>query len=153
MKDIKRIMQKAGQYFESGQFIFHKFLRNELVRLGFRVVSIERIEHHPVWHIRVRCTATAQNFLLISRPLAKRLRDGDDQTDLLTVQLKAEIRRIAKTLGPPIKSDCISAMRSGSFFNIAFIWPRGSTGLLLRQQPKPDVFSLYVKPWLKLNRN
>jgi hypothetical protein len=153
VKDIKRIMRRAGRYYEAGQFLYHKFLRNELVQMGFRVVLIEKLDHHPVWHIRLRITARAQNFLLLSRPLAKRLKAEDDSTDLLVIQLKAEIKRIAAQLGPKIKSDYISILREGAYITVAFIWPVGTTGLLLRKQRRPDAFGLLVRPWLKTTRN
>ena len=121
--------------------------------MGFRVISIERIEHHPVWHIRLRGTANARNYLLLSRPLAKRLHDVDDDTDLLVIQLTAEVRRIAAALGPPIKSDYISVVRHGTFFSVSFIWSVGSTGLLLGKQQKPDAFRFLVRPWLRTQRN
>ena len=119
--------------------------------MGFRVISVERIQHHPAWHVRLRGTASARNHLLLSRPLKKWPKD--EETDLILLQLKAEMQRIVAELGPQIKSDYITVMREGTFFSISFIWPVGTTGLLLRQQPKPDAFKLLIRPWLKTNRN
>lgn len=109
-------MRRAGHYYEPAQFLFHKLWRNEFLQMGFRVICIEKIQYHPVWFIRLRGTASAQNYLLLNRPLAKPIKADDDRTDLMLLQLKAEIRRIASLLGPQVKSDDILMLREGGVF-------------------------------------
>jgi hypothetical protein len=111
---------------------------------------VEKCFVHHVWDVRLFCTLTAQTYLLVSKPVAK---PHWSEKEILVKQLLSEIRLIAKDLGAPIKSDCLSVGRNGPYFRVTFIWPLGKPGRLLKKDKKPDPFSFLIRPWVKKNRN
>jgi hypothetical protein len=124
--------------------------REPLGQIGFRVIAVERLPHHPVWEIRLRGTLTTQAYLLVTKPMTKA---RSAATDPLLAQLKSEIQQMAKDLGSSIKSDCVSVARNGAYFQVTFLWPLGKPGLLLQKQKKAQPLSLLIRPWLRRNRN
>src|SRR5262245_14492518 len=100
-KLVEKVMRQAGTYFHPADFFYHELWRDRLREIGFPVISIERLPHHPVWRIRLRGTLAAQTFLLITKPMPKR---NAWATDPLLAQLKSEIQRLAKEMGKAIKS-------------------------------------------------
>ncbi len=147
---LERIMRQCGAYYHSGRFHFHELWRDRLREIGFHVISVERMPHHPVWEIRLRGSLAAQTYLLVTRPVPKALACADD---LLVPQLKSEIRQIAKDLGKTIKSDCVGVTRSGAYFRVSFLWPLGKPGLWSRQEKRTEPFSFLIRPWLRRSRN
>ena len=87
---------------------------------------------------------------LVSKPVPAKLA-GDK--DLLCKQLAAEVRQIARDLGPAIRKDCPHVARSGAYFQVSFVWPLGRAGLLLKQEQKPEAFSFLIRPWVRKHRN
>jgi len=124
--------------------------RDRLREIGFYVISVERLPHHPVWEIRLRGSLAAQTYLLVTKPVPKANALADD---LLVPQLKAEVRQIAQGLGKPIKRDCVGVTRSGAYFRVSFLWPLGRPGMLVKQEKKTEAFSFMIRPWLRRSRN
>ncbi len=149
-KLLEQIMRRCGAYYHSGRFHFHELWRDRLREIGFYVISIERLPHHPVWEIRLRGSLAVQTYLLVTKPVPKAHASAPD---LLVPQLKSEIRQIAKDLGKPIKSDCVGVTRSGAYFRLSFLWPLGKPGLLLKQEKRTEPFSFLIRPWLRRSRN
>jgi hypothetical protein len=147
---LQKILRRCGTYYHSGEFFYQELWRDRLRSIGFRIVYVEKCFCHDVWDIRLCCTLTAQTYLLVSKPVAK---PSFSENEILEKQLFSEIRLIAKDLGAPIKSDCLSVGRNGAYFRACFIWPLGKPGRLLKKDKKPDPFSFLIRPWLKRNRN
>jgi len=121
-----------------------------LANIGLRVISIERLPYHPVWHVRLRGNLSAQIYLLVGTPSPSML---DHSKDPLSKQLESEIHQMAKDMGHAIKKDCLTVVRTGPYFQASFIWPKGKTGLWIKQNKKPEAFSYLIRPWLRKNRN
>jgi hypothetical protein len=147
---LLRVLRLCGIYYHSGDFFYQELWRDRLRSIGFRIVYVEKCFIHHVWDIRLCCTLTAQAYLLVSKPVAQR---SWSEKDVLVKQLLSEIKLIAKDLGAPIKSDCLSVGRNGAYFRACFIWPLGKPGRLLKKDKKPDAFGFLIRPWLKKNRN
>ena len=147
--DLKRVLLKCGRYYRSAALFYHELWREHLRQIGFVVIKIERLEQHDLWIIRVRLTSSSQlHLLLSSRPARKKA--GADPVEH---QLKALVRAFANGLGTPIKTDYVTVTRTGHYCTIAFIWPPGEPGCLLRKERKPSAFSFLIRPWLRSNRN
>ncbi len=149
-KLLERILRRCGAYYHSGDFFYHELWRDSLREIGFYVISVERFPYHPVWEVRLRGSLAAQTHLLVTRPVPKRDLDAEN---LLIRQLKGEVRQIGKDLGVPIKPDCVGVSRTGAFFRVSFVWPRGRPGLLLKQEKRTEPFSFLIRPWLRRSRN
>ncbi len=149
-KLLKRILQRCGAYYHSADLFYHELWKQRLANIGFRVLSIEKFPYHHVWRIRVCGSLSAQTYLLVSKPVPKKLVWSEDR---LTKQLESELQRIANDLGPPIKKDCLGVSRTGQYFRLSFIWPKGKAGCLLKKEKRPEAFSFLIRPWLRRNRN
>ena len=147
---VKKIMLKAGRYFQPADLSYQRCWRDRLRQIGFSVMSVERLPEHPVWDIRLRGTLAAQTYLLVSKPAKKQIVDNDN---LLLEQLRTEVQQIAKQLGAPIKADCLTVERKGTYVRLAFVWPLGQAGILRRTDKKPDPFAFLIRPWLRRIRN
>ena len=149
-KLLEKILRQCGAYYHSGDFFYHELWRERLRQIGFRVISVERGPHHPVWHIKLFGTLAAQAYLLVAKPMSKR---NARARDPLLAQLKSEVQQLAKDMGQPIKSDCVSVGRTGPYFRVGFLWPLGKDGLLLNKEKQTEAFSFLIRPWLRKNRN
>jgi hypothetical protein len=147
---LNRILRRCGAYYHSANLFYQELWKQRLVPIGFRILLVEKLPYHHVWHIRLCGSLTAQTYLLVTKPVPKRYLGT---TGVLLKQLRSEIREIAKDLGPPIKSDCINVVRNGAYFQASFIWPLGKPGKLLKKEKKVEAFSFLIRPWLKRNRN
>ncbi len=146
---LNKILRRCGTYFHAADLFYQELWRQRLANMGFRVVSVNKLPYHHVWDIRLFGTLTAQLYLL-GRPVpAKWALDPD----LLPKQLKSEMRRLAREMGPPIPSDCLSVVKSGAYFRVNFIWPPGQPGKWLKQEKPAEAFSFLIRPWLRKNRN
>jgi hypothetical protein len=149
-KLLEGILRRCGAYYHPAELFYQELWRDRLGEIGFYVISVERMPHHPVWEIRLRGSLAAQTYLLVTKPIPKPHACADD---LLVPQLKAEIRQIAQGLGKPTKRDCVGVTRSGAYFRVSFLWPLGRPGVLVRQEKRAEPFSFLVRPWLRKNRN
>ncbi len=149
-KLLERILRRCGAYYHSSDLFYHELWRDRLREIGFYVISVERMPHHPVWEIRLRGSLTAQTYLLVTKRVPQAHACADD---LLVPQLKSEIRQIAKDLGKTIKSDCVGVTRNGAYFRVSFLWPLGRPGLLLNREKRAEPFSFLIRPWLRRSRN
>ncbi len=147
---LHKILLDSGTYYHSAEFFYQELWRQRLLNIGWRVLAVERLPYHPVWDIRLRGTLAAQVYLLLSKPVAVRVAKSKDP---LCKQFECEIREIAKELGPAICRDCVSVIRTGTYFRVSFIWPRGKPGRLVHQVKKPVAFTFLIQPWLRKNRN
>ena len=147
---LKTILLKSGRYYRSAALFYHELWREHLRQMGFIVISVEKLDAHDLWVIRLRITSSAQLNLLFSSASAGKCRA---QNDRLEHELKAAARRFANTLGQPIRSDYLTVHRTGAYCTVAFIWKPGKPGRLLRTEKKPSAFSFLIRPWLKRIRN
>ena len=147
---LKQVLLKSGRYYRSGALFYHELWREHLRQIGFVVISVEKLDAHDLWTIRLRITSSAQLHLLLSTKPAGQFKD---QNDRLVHELRAAVRRLANLMGPPIRSDYLSVQRAGTYCTVAFIWKPGSPGRLSRKEKKPSAFSFLIKPWLKRNTN
>jgi hypothetical protein len=147
---LKQVLLKSGRYYRSAALFYHELWREHLRQIGFVVISVEKLDAHDLWTIRLRITSSAQLHLLLSLKPAAKFRD---QNDRLVNELKAAIRRLANTMGQPLRTDYLTVERTGAYCTVAFIWRPGKPGRLLRKEKKPSAFSFLIKPWLKRNTN
>jgi hypothetical protein len=64
-------MGRRGGYYHSAESFDHDLCRDRLREIGFRVIFVERLPHHPVWEICLRGNLTAQTYLLVTKPMSK----------------------------------------------------------------------------------
>lgn len=146
---LDRILRRCGMYYHSGALFYQELWRQRLNNIGFRVTSVKKLPYHHVWDVRLYGNLTVQLYLLSLPGSGKLAWSGD----LLPKLLAREVQRIAKELGPLIKTDCISVARSGAYFRVAFIWPLGKPGSWLKQEKPAEAFSLLIRPWVRRCRN
>jgi hypothetical protein len=147
---LEGVLRNAGKYFQPADLFYQRLWWQRLRQVGFQVISVERLEAHPVWDIRLRGTLAAQAYLLVSKPASHKVMASDE---MLEAQLKAEVQRIAQEMGPAIKTDSISVDRNGQYLRVAFLWSPGKPGLLMRKTKKPEAFTFLIRPWLRQVRN
>jgi len=147
---LQRILCRCGAYYHPGDLFYQELWKQRLSQIGFRVLSVEKLWLHEVWDIRLCGNLTVQTYLLISQPAAKQ---DLYATEPLLKPIRAEIQRLARELGPPIKSDCLNVVRSGAYFRVTFIWPVGRPGRLLKKEKKAEAFSFLIRAWVRRNRN
>ena len=147
---LARILLKCGRYYRSAALFYQELWHERVQQIGFHVISVEKLDAHEMWVIRIRITASAQLHLLAARPPATKLMTAEDP---FVHQLTAEVRALAGAMGPPIRADYLTVTRTGAYCALAFIWPRGRPGRLLRKEKITDAFSFFIKAWLKAHRN
>ena len=147
---LKKVLRRCGAYYHSADLFYQELWKQRLVNIGMRVLSVERLPYHPVWYLRLCGSLRPQTYLLVSKPVPAKLVWAED---LLSKQLESEIHDMARDMGPPIRRDCLSVLRTGNYFRVSFIWPLGQPGLWLKPEKKPEAFSFLIRPWLRKNRN
>jgi hypothetical protein len=65
---IAQFVQKHGAIFTPGNQFFHRAIADFLSGLGFVVLSVEKLDTHPVWQFRLRMTPNAQLHVLVELP-------------------------------------------------------------------------------------
>ncbi len=123
-------------------------------RLGFKVLSIERLSRASRWELKLRATLEAQAQIVGQTYRARNLTYGK-ATKLLEGWLKSQLRSILKDLGSGIKADALVVVRHGAYFQVGFVWPLGTPG---RWRPpsssdNPLRTSGMIRDWLKEQRN
>ena len=128
---------------------YHRQLRERLSEIGFKVLSIERLDSHPLRRIRLKGTLKVQAHLLISQPAE--LFDLSKSHGLLERQLTKHLQRILRQLGKPVRRDEIVVVRSGAYLKVAFVWPLGTPGILRGSVKEVNPFqgSPVVRRWLR----
>jgi len=147
---LKQVLLKSGRYYRSAAHFYHVLWREHLRQIGFVVIYVEKLDAHDLWTIRLRITSSAQLHLLLSSKPAGHFKDENDR---LVHELRAAIRRLANTMGQPLRHDYLTVERAGAYCTVAFIWRPGKPGRLSRKEKKPSAFSFLIKPWLKRNTN
>ncbi len=149
-KKLEAILRRCGAYYLSGDLFYQRLWYQRLSQIGFRVISVEKLPHHQLWDLRLYGTATAQAYLLLTRPVAK---PHLAAPDLLVKQFQVEIQQIAQDLGTPLRRDCVQVIRKGTYFKVILLWPRGKPGRWFKPEKKAEAFSFLIQPWLRQNRN
>jgi hypothetical protein len=150
---IRKFFASHGRYRAPTGTFYHRQLRDRLTEIGFKVLSVERVDSHPLWRIRLKGSLKVQAHLLISQPAG--LFDLSKTDGLLERQLTKYIQRILKQLGQPARRDEIVVVRSGTYVNVAFVWPLGTPGIVGRSPKEIHAFqvSLILRRWLRRQRN
>jgi hypothetical protein len=153
MMQIKKFLARYGRYRTTADLFYHRQLRQRLAEIGFRVITIERLATHPVWEVRLKGNLDVQANLLLGQPLSERF--GSPSRYWLEQQLKRRIQGILNTLGDPVRSDEITVARTGTYFQAAFVWPKGTPGVLGRSAKKvhPYQVAVELRRWLRRQRN
>lgn len=147
---LEKILRHCGAYYQSGDLFYQRLWYQHLGNMGFRVIAVTKLSYHELWDIRCYGTLVAQSYLLLSIPVSK---PHFSAKDIVLKQLCAEIQRIAKKLGAPIRRDCIHVDRKGAYIRITFIWPLGKPGRWVKPEKNAEAFSFLIRPWLRRNRN
>jgi hypothetical protein len=126
-----------------------------LAALGFRVISIERLEEHPVWNIRFKGNLEAQTNLLLGKSYKGKRPSSWGSGEVIEQRLKAEMQAILKSLGRAVKADELTVVRERAYFGAAFVWPMGKPGKWFPQpkRPHPLQVSGVVQRWISNQRN
>jgi hypothetical protein len=153
--DLKRFLAKYGRFVESGQFFYHHRLDERLASLGFRVISIERLDTHPVWNIRFKGNLDAQTSLLLGKSYKGKRPTSWGSGEIMEQRLKGEMQSILKSLGRAVKSDEINILRYGNYFQCVFLWPMGQPGKWYAQPKRSHALQVagVVRRWIKQQRN
>jgi hypothetical protein len=150
VESLQGILRHCGAYYRSGNLFYQELWYQRLSQIGFRVTSVRKQAHHELWDLRMYGGLTAESYLLVTKPVAKRHLWTED---LLLRQFELEIRQIAQELGAAIPRDSIQVDRKGSYFRAIFIWPLGKPGCWVKPEKKAEAFSFLIRPWLRRNRN
>ena len=153
--NLKQFLAKYGRHVEPGRLFYHLRLQERLTALGFRVISIERLEEHPVWNIRIRGNLDAQTNLLLGKSYKGKRPVSWGSGEIIEQRLEAEFQAILKQLGKPVKADELNVVRYGGYFQIVFVWPLGQPGKWFSRpaRPHPLRVSGVMQRWLKGQRN
>ena len=152
--ELKRFLAECGRYFEPAHFFYHRRIEEGLARLGFTVLSIERLAKASAWQVKLRVTLETQAQMVGRTYRARNLTCGKT-AKLLKGRLKAELRALLRQLGSGTKSDALVVVRHGAHFSVRFVWPLGTPG---RWRPPtsathPFRDSGMILEWLKQQRN
>ena len=150
---IRKFFARYGRYRAPAGTFYHRQLWDRLTEIGFKVLSVERVDSHPLWRIRLKGSLKVQAHLLISQPAG--LFDLSKSHGLLERQLPKCLQRILKQLGQAIRKDEIVVVRSGAYVHVAFVWPLGTPGVVGRapKEHHPFQVSLVLRRWLREQRN
>jgi hypothetical protein len=147
---LEKILRRCGAYYQSGDLFYQQLWHQHLSRIGFRVISVEKLPYHELWDIRLFGSLTAQSYLLLTKPVAK---PHLWAKDLLLKQLHLEVQQAAKDFGAPMRRDCIHVARKGAYVRVTFIWPLGKPGRWVKPEKKAEAFSFLIRPWLRRSCN
>jgi hypothetical protein len=152
---FKQFMAKYGRHVEPGRLFFHLRLRERLEALGFRVISIQRLDAHPVWELRVKGSLDAQTKLLLGKSHSGKRPASWGSLEVIEQRLKAEMHTILKSLGRAVNADELNVVRYGGYFQVVFVRPMGQPGKWYAQpqRPHPLQVSGVVQRWIKAQRN
>jgi len=128
-------LQRHGRYYLPKREYCHHLLVDFFVAMGFRVLSVERFDWHPIWRVRAKLTDEAQMFLLLNVPDSHPL-----APHLLNRHLRVAIGRFLRKQGERVLAKDVVVVRAGVRVQAAFEWRRGYPGIW-----KPRVGS--VDPW------
>lgn len=115
---LKQFLAKYGKFREAEQFFYHYRLNERLTGLGLRVISIERLDTHPVWNIRLRGNLEAQTNLLLGKSYKGKRPASWGSGEVIEQRLKAQMQSILKSLGQAVKADDLNVVRYGGYFQI-----------------------------------
>jgi hypothetical protein len=153
--NLKQFLAKYGRFVEAGRFFYQYRLHERLTALGFRVISIERLDTHPVWNIRLRGNLEAQANLLLGKCYKGKRPASWGSREVIEQRLKGEMQSILKSLGQAVKADEINVVRYGGYFQVVFVWPLGQPGKWFPppKRTHPIQVSGVVQRWIKTQRN
>lgn len=150
---LKQFRVEFGRYFEPAKLFYHLRIAEALSRMGFQVLSIERLSSASRWRLRFKATLEAQ-AQLVGRTFHARNLSYGKATQLLEVWLRMELRSVLRELGSGVKVGPIVGGRHGAYFQVDFVWPLGTSGKW-RPRPARHPFqaSGMIQDWLKAQRN
>ena len=147
-RQLERFLGRQGRYYLPRREYWHHVLAEFFLGMGFVVVSVERLDTHPLWQARVNLTADAQYFLLLglacSHPFV---------LDLLGRQLRVAISRFLRQQGQRVLAQDVVVVRCGQRVQVVFPWRRGYAGIWKPQRADPWRVSLVLRRWLRLQVN
>lgn len=148
---LPQFMERFGRYETQHGLFHHRQIQRRLAHYGFRVVSINRDDCHPVWRVRLRNTIDAQLALLLTRKRWK----GRGKAELLHRRLKQVLCEVLAEIGPRVEARDIDLMREGRYIQASFVWKAGRPGLWLPAvaRPTPMQVSLTLLRWIREQRN
>jgi hypothetical protein len=150
---LKKFLVEFGRYFEPAELFYHLRIAENLSRLGFQVLSIERLPSASRWRLRLKATLEAQAQLVGQTFRSRNLSYGK-ATKLLDGWLRMELRSILSQLGNRVKVGPIAVARHGAYFQLRFAWPLGTPGKWRPQSGHhPFRASGMIREWLKRQRN
>lgn len=94
----------------TGDFYYHRKIRDVLVKAGLVVKRIERIHHHPIFELK--------------------LLRGDCDLPSDPTEVARRFRAFLKSAGLPIERDAISARLYGERIQCSFVFEFGAVGVL-----------------------
>ncbi len=146
----ERFFLRYGRYHVPARYFYHHLLAERLATIGLEVCWVERFDPHAVWQIRVRLSARAQLHLLLAVPCARPFAPR-----LLERQLRVYLSPVLGEWGPELPMSEITAVKSGSYVRLAFIWKPGRTGRWkpVRLKRDPWHVSLVLRRWLQGQAN
>jgi hypothetical protein len=50
---LEKILRRCGAYYQSGDLFYQRLWHQHLSRVGFRVISVEKLPYHELWDIRL----------------------------------------------------------------------------------------------------
>ncbi len=145
-----RWLRHFGRYYAPSREHCHRLLAGFFVGMGFDLLSVERLESHPVWVVRARFTEDAQLFLLLS------VADAHVRApDILGRHLRMAIRRFLLHHGERVLAKDVVVVRRGIRVDTLFEWYRGSPGVWKPERSKVDPWrvSLVLRRWLQTQVN
>ena len=151
---LKKFLLEFGRYFEPADLFYHRRIEERLTRLGFQVLSIDRLSKASAWQLRLKATLDAQ-AQLVGRTYRARNLSYAKATKLLEGWLKTDLRSILRDLGSGVKCDRLAVVRHGAYFQARFVWPLGTPGLWRPPTTPGHPFqtSGMIQEWLKQQRN
>lgn len=150
---LKKFLVECGRYFEPAELFYHARIAEGLTRLGFQVLTVDRLSSRSRWNLRFKATLEAQ-AQMVGRAFRARNLSYGKATKLLEGWLKMELRSILRQLGSGVKIGPIAVARHGTYFQIRFVWPLGTPGKWRpRSAHHPFRASGMISEWLKNQRN
>jgi len=82
---IRKFFAHYGRYRAPTGTFYHRQLRDRLAEIGFKVLSVERVDSHPLWRIRLKGSLKVQAGWLKIKPATTQGSDGrDDKMRMLS---------------------------------------------------------------------
>jgi hypothetical protein len=147
---LAAFLQKQGRYYVPAGEFWHRLIGEFMTGLGCQVLSVERLDSHPVWRVRVKWTVETLAHLLVGVPCSH-----PSAKNLLERQMRVAVSRFLGGYGEKVSIQDVNVTRSGPYLHAAFRWHRGSPGLWTPTRARRDPWrvSLVLRRWLQAQAN